>query len=361
MLADLAGWKQRPSYLTTIAYELCSVILENYSSLADGKLVLFLSLQIGFRHLDPQHPRIPTELVHAEHQRLINAVFESGDEEVIADLLHAWTCHSDSHQPPPSLDACAGDLIGLRPSSRRVRRLVIRSIELIGHRRFKEFETGELCRSLDHLHVGVEDMDRDDRWINLLTSIIRCPEGVRCLPHPYWELLMECSLSGSLRPGCVTRDPDIMTDIMMNLENNQEWGKLECWMSIVWILWPPEPGATTEADIGRVSLSLFRRRPGSVWNLGRRLVERWSEERPEGVPESFRRISDQACLEWRSRLDCKFPFMVVNRFPAYAGACFVLDPLWLPTGKLKTLHVHHHRPHRHLGRILSRRRYVYKP
>jgi len=320
MLADLAGWKQRPGCLTTMAYELCSVILENYSSLADGKRLLFLLLQIGFRHLDPQHPRMPTELAHTEHhQQMADIVFESGDEEVIADLFHAWTSHSDSHQPLPSLGVCVGYLIGFRLSSRRLRRLAIRSIELIDHRGFKEVGTRELCRWLDHLHVGIDDMDREDRWVNLLTAIIRRPEGVRCLPHPYWELLVEFSLSGSLRPGGMTWDPDITK----NLESNREWEKLECWMGIVWMLWPPETGITTEADLRCVSLSLYRQRPGSVWKLGRRLVERWKEERPEGVPESFRRICDQARLEWRSRLDCKSPFIVASMFRIYANSFFV--------------------------------------
>jgi len=359
MLADLAAWKQRPGCLTTMAYELCSVILENYSTLTDGKLLLFLSLQIGFRHLNPHHPQIPTELAHTEHhQRMVNAVFNSGDEEVIADLLHAWTSHSESHQPSPSLDVCAGYLVGLRPSSQRLRRLAIRSIELIDNREFEEIGTGKLCQWLDHLDVGAEDMDREDRWVDLLTFIIRHPEGVRCLPHPYWELLVESSLSGSLRSGGVTWDPNIMT----NLESDQEWGKLECWMGIVWMSWPPETGDTTEADIGRVSLSLFRQRPGPVWKLGRRMVEQWNKERPKGVPDSFRRICDQVCLEWRSRLDRKFPSMVASRFRAYVGSCFVLDPLQLPTKNLRTLRVHVRRPDRRLGRILSRRhRYLYIP
>jgi len=60
-------------------------------------------------------------------------------------------------------------------------------------------------------------------------------------------------------------------------------GMLEHWMGIVWMLWPPETGITTEADLRRVSLSLFRQRPGSVWKLGRRLVIRWREECPEGA------------------------------------------------------------------------------
>ena len=93
-------------------------------------------------------------------------------------------------------------------------------------------------------------------------------------------------------------------------------------MGVVWMLWPPETGVTTEADLGRVMLSLFRQRPGSVRKLGQRLVERWSKELTEGVPESFRRICDQARREWRSGLGRKFRFMVTCLFRAYWG--FVL-------------------------------------
>ena len=289
MLGDLAGWKRRPHSLTMMAYELCSAISENHSSLADGRRLLFLSLQIGFRHLDPQDPRIPVELAHTSfHPWMVDIVFESGDDEVIADFLHAWTSHGDSHEPSPSLGLCAGHLIGLRPSSRRLRRLVIRAVELIGPWEFEVGE-GEFFRLLNHLRVGVEDMDKEDPWVTLLTHVIQHPEGVRNLPHPYWELLVELSLSGSLQHGSIAWDPDIMT----SLEGDQEWGKLECWTSIAWMLWPPEAGITTEADLGGVTLSLFRRRPDAILKLGR-LAERWSEERCEGVPESFRRICDQA-------------------------------------------------------------------
>ena len=299
-----------------MVYELCSVIFENHSSLADGTQLLSLSLQIAFCRLDPQHPQMPTT---EDHQRMVDVVFGSGDEEAIADLLHAWTCHSDSREPSPSLSMCAEHLIGTHSSSQKLRGLIIRSIELIDPRGFEGIGVAEFCRSLDHLRVGVEDMDREDRWANLLTCIIERPEGVQYLSHPYWELLVGLSLSGSLRPGAVTWNPDITE----NLESNQEWDKLECWMGVVWMLWPPETGVTTEADLGRVCLSLFRRRPGSVWKLGRRLVERWREEHPEGTPESFRRICDQAGREWRSGSNCKFLTMVLSSFRTYWGPCFV--------------------------------------
>jgi len=359
MLVDLAGWEQRPSCLTTMAYELCSTVLENYSNLTDGRQLLFLSLQIGFRHLDPNIPKVQAELTHTGyHHRMAGVVFGSAGSEIIADLLHAWTSHSDSHQPSPSLGMCARRLVGLRSSSRRLRRLVIRAVGSIGYQRFKRVASKGFFELLDHLHPGVEEIDDKGAWAALLLDIIQSPKGVRHLSSPYWELLLELSLSGPVRPGRIAWNPDIVT----YLERAQEGGKLECWMGIIWRLWPPETtDVTTEGDIGRVSLSLFRQRPGSVWKLGQRLVERWSEERPEGVPESFRRICDEACLEWRSRLNRKFPFLVASTSYAYGSLCFVLDMLRLSTRKWKSLRLHHHRRrHRHLGRTLSRRSYLYK-
>lgn len=111
MLLDLAKWEQRPSCLTTAAYEWCSAICENYSNLVDGRDLLFLSLEIAFRYLDPQ---IPTNLIHTEHhQSMVGIVFGSRDDEVIADLLHAWTSQDGCHRPPPSFDMCATHLVSL--------------------------------------------------------------------------------------------------------------------------------------------------------------------------------------------------------------------------------------------------------
>ena len=41
------------------------------------------------------------------------------------------------------------------------------------------------------------------------------------------------------------------------LEGNQEWGKLEYWMGIVWMVWLLETCSTTEEDILCVTVLLF--------------------------------------------------------------------------------------------------------
>jgi len=58
MLKALAGWEQHPSSLTTMAYKLCPVISKNHLSSTDGKELLFLSLEVGFHHLNPKDPQI---------------------------------------------------------------------------------------------------------------------------------------------------------------------------------------------------------------------------------------------------------------------------------------------------------------
>ena len=83
---------------------------------------------------------------------------------------------------------------------------------------------------------------------------------------------------------------------MESLEGDQEWGKLECWMGIVWMVWPPETGSTTEEDVLRVTLLLFCQRPGAIQKL-ERWMERWSGRSGKDVSESFRRACEQARLE----------------------------------------------------------------
>ena len=78
----------------------------------------------------------------------------------------------------------------------------------------------------------------------------------------------------------------------MLLEDGQEWDELECWIGIVWIVWPPETGG----DVERIMFSLFRRRPGAIQNLERQ-IERWSEENKYDIPEPFQRICKRARFE----------------------------------------------------------------
>jgi len=291
MPADLAGWERRPSCLTTMAYKLCSVISENYSNLVDGKRLISLLLQIGFRHLDPRHPQISAELTHTEHhQRMVDAVFEGGDEEVIADFLHAWTSRNDSHKPPSSLDMVAKHLMGLQPASRRLRRLVIRVVESIGYRGFEQVGVQGFCRLLDCLCASGEDVDDKGVWAKILLDTIQSSDGIRHLSHPHWETLVEFLILESQLLEGVSCGPCMTT----TLERDHGWDRLECWLGVVWIAWPPEAGSTAEEDVRRVMLTLFRQRPGAIPKL-ERWIGRWSVNHGKAVPENFRQICEQAC------------------------------------------------------------------
>jgi len=148
------------------------VIYENRESLfgAANPLLLgwerpLLCLEIGFRHLGFQH-RQATEatITRTEHHRgLADVVFGIQESKAIADLLHAWTTRDKYDEPAMELlDLCAGCLVGLQhlvPLSPRLRRLVIRSVELTKYAVLKEVGMERFIEFLNHLHVTAEEID----------------------------------------------------------------------------------------------------------------------------------------------------------------------------------------------------------
>jgi len=264
---------------------------ENYSSLEDGNDLLLLSLEIGFRHLDPKNTWIGAKLTHTEyHLQLASIVFESKDGEAVADLLHAWTSRSSSHELYTSLHICAKYLIGLHhlyPFSSRLQHLIIDAIPLIGYQEFKQAGLEGFFELLDNLQVCVEDIDHEGEWAGLLLDIIQSSEGIQKLSLPYWELLVELAVSYSW----ALEDHTYIPHTMISLKEAEEWDKLECWMGIIWTSWPPEEGKTTEEDLGPMTLSLCHQLPGAVQKLGQ-----WMEQRAHGwqIPKSFQQICKQA-------------------------------------------------------------------
>jgi len=295
VLCDLNGLENRPWYLTKMAYEWCSVICENSQGFRGWECLLFSSLEFGFRHLNPRDGHFGYELTHTEHhQKLVDVVFKSQKSEVIADLLHAWTAQAPPHTPAHALlSICTEHLVGLHglgsfPS--RLRRLVLRSIEVIGFKGFEEVGVERFVGLLNHLHVAVEDIDEKYKWVELLLDTLQSSEGAQHLSLWYWELLVELAVSYPwwLRHN-VTYSPQIMTF----LTEAQEWSKLECWMRTVWVVWPPGDGGMLEEDISCTMLLLFRQRPGAAQRL-EQWIGRWSQERDRDMPESFQRIFKQA-------------------------------------------------------------------
>jgi len=281
-----------------MAYEWCSVICQNYQSLAYREDLILRSLQIGFRHLDPRDDKIAAELTHTgHHQKLIETVFRYGCDEWIGNLLQAWTSRSDFHEPYTLLKTCARYLVGLRSPSARLRSLVIRAIELIGYQEFEQVGVGKFLKLLDKLHVGVEDMensshstgldlDRVYGWTRILIATIHSSEGI-LLSYSYWELLVEFTLLVPwFRERC-NCSPQIMT----SLEDAKDWEKLECWIGVAWALRHLDSAEAEE--LKRVALLLFRQRPSAI----RRLEQWMGRRRYSQSSASFLQICKQARIE----------------------------------------------------------------
>jgi len=312
MLRDLIKLEHRPEYLTAMVYNWCSVIYEKRERLQDWNSLL-VCLEIGFRHLDFRTECIGIVLTHTKHhQGLVDVVFKSQESEPIADLLHAWTANHKYHRPAQGLlDFCPAHLIGLRnlvPFSPRLRRLIIRSVELIGYKGFEGAGVEGFIGLLNHLHVAVEDMDDKYNWGKLLLDTIQSSEGIQHLFHWYWELLVELAAleyplestfmdlfmergapSGSRR---LSLDLAHSLQIITSLTEAKEWSKLECWVGIVWMLLPEEldPG---EGDLGHSMTLLFRQRPEAAQKL-EQWMEQWSQGAHKDVPESFKQAHERA-------------------------------------------------------------------
>ena len=289
MLQELAQL-ERPEYPMEIMFDWCTTIYKNRQNLEEWESLLFASLEIGFRQFDPQKPVKSTHDPSKDYPEMADAVFGSRNSEVIADLLYGWiTCHS------------IWDLSGILenrllylhnrvPFSPRLRRLVIRCVELLGCGGFVESGVGKFVELLDHLHVTVEDMDDRAEWLMLLLETLQTPEGPQHLSHWYWELVVELAVLQSQR-----HVPTYSPLILESLVKAQEWSKLECWMGTVWTLWPPEADGITEEDLGDSIHILFEKRPCAFQKL-EQWMERWSNRFKEkkDIPGSFQRICGKA-------------------------------------------------------------------
>ena len=307
VLLYLTKLETRSRRLTEMAYEWCSLIYENRQSRKDWESLILYSLEIGFRHFDPQDLWIRAELTHTEHHReFVEVVFKQKESEAIADLLQAWTIRGivddnqagmlgtvGNDQVDALLGICAGHLVGLHslaPLSPRLRRLVIRSIQLIGYKGFEEVGVGRFIDLLNHLHVDFKDVDFG--WMLILLDTIKSLEGARDLSIQSWELLVELPIAFPFwLPTLSEKIPRHTPQVMASLLETREWDKLECWMGVVWMVWSPETDATTE-DVEHAMVSLFRQRPGAVQKLTQ-WMERWSKSSGNEVPEAFERICKQ--------------------------------------------------------------------
>lgn len=263
MLRGLTQWTTRPHHLATMACEWCSVICANYRNLDEGETLLFLSLQVGFRHQDPERGPVEAEFIHSQHhQSMVDIVFGSQRDDVIGDFLHAWMPDGYALGPPASRTMCAKHLVNLpNPnSSPRLRRLIIQSIGLIGHQEFEKVGVESFSRLLDRLGVCVDDVDCAPKWTGLLLGVINSPGGSDRLSYSYWELLLELnSLHHGEHGFLFGPDPQVM----VSLQDAQEWDKLSCWICAIWIALSPDMDGILR-DLEHAMRLLFHQRPDSI-------------------------------------------------------------------------------------------------
>ena len=280
----------RTKQLTEMAYEWCSLACSNLSVMEDRGYPFLLSLEIGFRHLDPTTQWIEAKLTHREHHwKLATIVFRSGDGEAIADLLHAWTSESDSHAPYSSLKMCAEHLIGLhdlQPFSPRLRQHIINTIELIGYQPFEQAGTDGFIGLLNTLDVHYSDIHYSYTWAKLLLDVIQSPATIQHLSNLYWEWLAYLAVRWSSELASqTTYNPHTIA----SLEGSGEWDKLKCWLYVVWTVWPPGDQATKES-LEHVMFSLSCQQPGAIQELEEQLDEYDRQWSWITVPESFQQI-----------------------------------------------------------------------
>lgn len=294
-MLQLTKWDNRPDCLRVMAYEWCSEICRNSPDLDDGRHLLFPALEIGFRGLDSRHQWTNVRPVHTEyHQRMADIVFKSESEEVIADLLQARTTQNYPKKSRGLLDTWARHLIHLEhvaSASQRLWRLVVHSIEHLGFHSFDRVGVEGFAALLDRLEIDVNNVDSRNRWLQLLLEVVQSPKGRQSLSHSYWELITELAVAGAwLLCGPI----DYELQVMVSLEADQEWDRLECWMGFVWLLRRPKIGAVPEG-LERVMLSLLRQRPGVAQRLEQWLQRSAIDDAPKCL-EFLRWICEQAGL-----------------------------------------------------------------
>ena len=293
MLLELAKWENRPNWLRTMAYKWCSAICEEYQDLEDARELLFLSMKIGFRGLGVRDYFTDAGLVHTkQHRHMADIVFNSGNGEVIADLLQAWTVTYNSSNTRELVE-----LVSILPmylihlqheisTSQTLRRLVIRSVEHLGPEQVERVGVEEFAALLDRLDVGVDDTDSPNDWLRLLRHFVRSSQGRHFLPRSYWELMVELSVTTSwswLWDHSIDGD----LQVMFSLEEEEKWDTLECWSGFVWLRRLPKID-TISYGLERVTLALFRQRPGAVQKL-----EQWM--RRSHMPDAPECLE---CLRW---------------------------------------------------------------
>ena len=328
--------ENRPDYLTEMAYEWCTVICEVYQDLADGQRLLLLCLEVGFHHLDLLH--LPRFKGTQHHHRLMDIVFKSEEDAAIEDLLLALFSMDMSCELCRSPDMWTKYLEHLhivQPFSSRLRKHLLHFIQSVGYQELKGVGTQASIALLEDLHIGGEDVDwgYEMPWIRLLLDIAQSPDATQLLSYHYWELLVELSILKSRW----LQLPDqyiLSAQVMVSLEDAQEWDKLECWVGVVWINWPPEnidtgdsremeDGGVTGRGLEDIMLSLFHNHPGVIQRLQKLMGK--CKDTGDGfiVPELFEKICKQMHLNPEQQDIQWVPFVITLYHPIFTVTALI--------------------------------------
>ena len=289
LLFTLTQLETRPLELAEVAYDWCAMIWKNRQSYEDWTTPILLSLEVGFRHLHSSDSWTSFSLTRVQyHQELIDAILKSNNDEGITDLVYASYMVDRSRQL--ALDICANYIVDFRsgatgPFSSRLRKIFSACVELRGFNALEEVGKGRFVELLSRLHIGIEDVmapPASTIWTTILLETIQSPDGALHLPVHSWELLAELVTSG------IPTGAEYSPGVTASLLEAREWDKLECWMGVVWMAWPPEPGDLAK-DFKHTMTSLFHQRPGATQKLAQ-WMERWSKNCRRDLPESFQEI-----------------------------------------------------------------------
>jgi len=260
--------------------------------------LLFITLEIGFRHVTPSRHQSVLLLHHTSHHKwVLETAFSSDDDDVIADALRVWTVGSDF----TPLGSCARYLAKRMgrdtPFSPRLRLASARAIERIWRNELKESGLETVCW-LNRLNANADDVVEKGTWAELLVEVIRSSTGFESLSSHYWHLLDKLVVASRLFLRLTPRD----TEVMRLFEEAEDWEKLGAWMVVVWSILPLSESMEGMEDLTLkdVTLKLLSRRL-SVFPRFEDLCEAgtlaYSYRRCRACKDKLQRICDQARLE----------------------------------------------------------------
>ena len=272
-------------------YGWCLMIWKNRESYEGWETLVLLSLEVGLRnyYTSPIGIRDVPFTGGELHQGVHDTVLKSNNSEAVTDLV--WASLMFDKTGGLGLSICADYIIDRRgritePSSQHLRSFFTDHVARMGSWAFLVEGRERSAEVLNTVHIGVEEAGTWERfsWSETLVDIIEFAEA-RCLTLHAWKFLAKFMTTG--RPGGSWYNPDITISLM----NAQEWDKLECWVDIVWVAFPPEIDNVAK-ELEDAMEALEKERPGAL----RKRVERWSETWGKDLPESFQQTCDKLAL-----------------------------------------------------------------